>query len=584
MKFPISNLAVAGYRSFGRDPQYFDHFRKINIFIGQNNSGKSNILRFLKDKYPQHGKSSQPTIDALERHIPDLPPMLLGHGEPFEMSQTVTVQDLNAYSRFVSVSDAGRRATLEGIVEKILKEKARLDNTDLCWSLYSLSDGKAIAGSWSEAMKSAHDGELATLWRFFTNMQGGDRLHHWEPTTIERIPRKGDAVKVEIVPAIRQIGSKGSASAGFDGAGIIDRLAKLQNPGVHEQHARKGFRNVSAFLCDVLSRPDAEIEIPYERDTILIHMDQKVLPIESLGSGVHEVVILAAAATVLNNHVLCIEEPELHLNPTLQKKLMRYLADNTTNQYFITTHSAALMDTPDAEIYHIRLLEGHSVVDRVTSDRQRSAACEDLGYHPSDLLQANCIIWVEGPSDRIYLNWWIQGVDASLVEGIHYSIMFYGGRLAAHLTNNDLDDQISDFISLRRLNRRGVVVIDSDRGSSSATLNATKQRISAEFNSGPGFAWITAGREIENYLPDRHLTEALSAICKSQTSYGKFGRYDKTLRIRNTKEKECQAPKVDIARHIATAFDPDYSRYDLKEKLAAIVEFIHESNPSSGTA
>ncbi|MBI4998775.1 MAG: ATP-binding protein [Rhodocyclales bacterium] len=581
MKFPIPNLAVAGYRSFGRAPQYFESFRKINIFIAQNNSGKSNILRFLKDKYPQRGKTSQPTIDALERHIPDSPPMLLGYGEPFEMSRSVTVQDLNAYSRFVSVSDAGQRATLEGIVEKILKEKARLDNTSLCWSLHSLSDGKIIAGAWSEALKVANDGELATLWRFFTNMRGGDRPHHWEPETIARIPRIGDAVKVEIVPAIRQIGSKGSASEGFDGAGIIDRLAKLQNPGVHEQDARKGFRDVSAFVCDVLSRPDAEIEIPYERDTILIHMDQKVLPIESLGSGVHEVVILAAAATVLNSRVLCIEEPELHLNPTLQKKLMRYLADNTTNQYFITSHSAALMDTPDAEIYHIRLLDGYSVVDRVTSDRQRSAACEDLGYHPSDLLQANCIIWVEGPSDRIYLNWWIHGLDSSLVEGIHYSIMFYGGRLAAHLTNNDLDEQISDFISLRRLNRRGVVVIDSDRGSSSATLNATKQRISTEFNSGPGFAWITAGREIENYLPEHHLTEALSATCKSHTSHGKFGRYDKTLRISNTKEKECQAPKVDIARHIAATFDPDYSRYDLKEKLAAIVQFIHGSNPSS---
>ena len=87
--------------------------------------------------------------------------------------------------------------------------------------------------------------------------------------------------------------------------------------------------------------------------------------------------------------------------------------------------------------------------------------CVDLGYRASDLLQANCIIWVEGPSDRIYLKYWLKAYDPDLVEGVHYTIMFYGGRLLRHLSADD--EEIDEFINLRRINQNLVIIIDSDR-------------------------------------------------------------------------------------------------------------------------
>lgn len=68
---PILGFGLAGYRSFGPDLQSIGPCQKINLLIGQNNSGKSNILRFLHDHYPKLSSSgfvSEWEFEALEQH------------------------------------------------------------------------------------------------------------------------------------------------------------------------------------------------------------------------------------------------------------------------------------------------------------------------------------------------------------------------------------------------------------------------------------------------------------------------------------------------------------------------------------
>src|ERR1700756_3592272 len=68
---PVLGFGIAGYRSFGQEEQRFGPCSQINLLIGQNNSGKSNALRFLQDRYrlllPSSG--SFPIPDLLEKHI-----------------------------------------------------------------------------------------------------------------------------------------------------------------------------------------------------------------------------------------------------------------------------------------------------------------------------------------------------------------------------------------------------------------------------------------------------------------------------------------------------------------------------------
>ena len=229
---------------------------------------------------------------------------------------------------------------------------------------------------------------------------------------------------------------------------------------------------------------------------------------------------------------------------------------------------------------HVKLVDGESRVHRVTSDQSRSEVCEDLGYHPSDIMQSNCVNWVEGPSDRVYLNFWLEALNNEWIEGIHYSIMFYGGRLASHLSGNDLDSIADDLISLRRLNRRSVILIDSDRKVRGGKINKTKERLRKEFDSGKGFAWITTGREIENYLTESIVMEALKNTAPTAKPLAGFTRYDQMLAIKAKGGKDKQASKMGIARYVASNSEPDLRPLDLMKQIRKLDSFIRDSNMS----
>lgn len=62
----IKSLSLAGYRSFGAEIQRFKKFSKINLFIGQNNCGKSNILKFIHEKYPRLSTSDPISLEPLD--------------------------------------------------------------------------------------------------------------------------------------------------------------------------------------------------------------------------------------------------------------------------------------------------------------------------------------------------------------------------------------------------------------------------------------------------------------------------------------------------------------------------------------
>lgn len=575
----IDGIGISNYRSFGPEVQRIGPFAKVNLMVGRNNSGKSNILLFLRDQYTAALKRQKMPFEDLDYH------------DGNRMSKQIVEVGLKTgsenYKRIIERFDKSREhpSNLAELIEAVLHSQSLTKGTGVAWFRYIGEGNNALDPELLSAIYAAQvitNKDWVALHNIFTRSrfmripgEGQIKSDCVLQTLRWLSPCNLEPPKVSLVPAIRSVREGPEKADDFSGLGIIDKLARLQNASYKEPDKKKRFERINEFVQSVLGNRSAILHVPYERNTIEVEMDGRPLPLSNLGTGVHEVIILAAAATVLEKQVVCIEEPELHCHPLLQKQLVKYLQEKTDNQYFISTHSAHLLDTTGTGIFHVRYADGQSIVDPVFTDMQKSRICDDLGYRASDLLQANCVIWVEGPSDRIYLNHWIHAVEPELVERLHYSIMFYGGRLLSHLTADD--QEISDFISLRHLNRHIAIVIDSDRSGPQESINDTKKRIQSEFDNEPGFAWVTEGREIENYVDLGILEGAVKDVCREATTIDSNGAYDNCLGYKSRKGEICSVDKVKVANSV-TSVPANLDVLDLKKMVEKLVDFIREAN------
>jgi energy-coupling factor transporter ATP-binding protein EcfA2 len=202
-------------------------------------------------------------------------------------------------------------------------------------------------------------------------------------------------------------------------------------------------------------------------------------------------------------YLLTLDEGDRHLHPFLAKLLPEKLelikdgirdyfiqngseSKKTIVQIFVSTHSPFLIRGALKQDNHkIFLLENGKLKN--SFDKQQlieqsglpfDNVLSDLGFEMKDIYYPNCLIYVEGPTDIIYIHYWLklyikENDLTDFQKGIDFDFVEYGGTLASHLTVTiqNPDDQFDTNLttSLQNMfssNRNVLFITDDDDGKS----------------------------------------------------------------------------------------------------------------------
>lgn len=243
--------------------------------------------------------------------------------------------------------------------------------------------------------------------------------------------------------------------------------------------------------------------------------------IDQLGDGIQAIINITFPVFMYKNSraLFFIEEPELYMHPGLQRQFINTITSNRFPelQFFITTHSNHLLDLTlehqDISVYKFSSnIEGKKeqfVVENVSNDDLR--VLEELGVKNSSVFLSNCTIWVEGITDVAYLRKYIElyqkeNSDNNFKEDRDYSFIIYGGNNIVQWSFLDEynKDEALDKIKYDRIANRIFVLADSDES------NTKSERFKKlEECVGKDNCEMLKVKEIENLLSHNIIKEVV---------------------------------------------------------------------------
>ncbi|HEX8181607.1 MAG TPA: ATP-binding protein [Pyrinomonadaceae bacterium] len=497
--------------------QNLEPLAKVNIFVGSNNSGKSRFMRLLSthESY-QIGVSGLQLEDVnvgLKRVLGGLESLMKRYGLseanrisvrtiqqlknlPISLSTTTdnygqlrqTLQDWSGTTRITSTTGGVSYSVRDVMHSPEFPEEIRR----LCQEgLKILKDIPA---------PTPENNPKRVYMPILRGLRPLDDEHtdfYEERTKQDYFRDASDTAKPEV----------------FSGLKLYGRLTDLllgSNP------ERKIIAQYQEFISEILfeGRPITLIPSPKNKVVTVKIGRESDRPIYELGDGIQSAIILSFLPFVMKEPTFFfIEEPESHLHPGLQRKILDFFSKVADHKFFLTVHSNHLLDvTIDIKDLSVFTFRKHLDLDSEDDEQSPTFTVENvdathrsslelLGVRNSSVFLVNATIWVEGITDRWYLRSMLNSYMDYLAangdlplraeEDVHYCFVEYGGGNITHWSFLDYEEHP---IEVERLCAQAMLVVDQDGKSK------LQRKEDLQNNLGDRLI-ILPCREIENTLP-----------------------------------------------------------------------------------
>ena len=267
-----------------------------------------------------------------------------------------------------------------------------------------------------------------------------------------------------------------------DGNSYLRNALHLLNEG--EKGEESEINQIQDWLKELIGKIDLKLKYDEEKDLkieALANVGEKDIPLELLGMGYLQLIQIFCYALLFNPKILLIDEPDIHLHPDVQEKLLRVLskiAKDKGLRIILTTHSPFIVRgaPTDAKVYWMK--DG-----AIQKDTNRNAVELALGW---GALSKKIILFSEDQNTQ-----WLKHIIAQWPE-IERTVAIHPGNGYKNLP------QPKEAASLKNtFGEQFQIVIHRDRDS---MTNDEVEKLEKKYGAEGIPLWITDYADIESYF------------------------------------------------------------------------------------
>lgn len=506
-----NNYFIDNLELFEKGEAIFGKISSINFFVGANNSGKS---RFLRGIFKSNNHN---LLQKSETKISDL---------FYFIDKKIKNQESRNFDKlFLNLwetiqNNVNQIDNYNFLLDKIKDYQKQIETALLTEKLTKLSNKLQIQESLLNSMI-----HLVELYRYDKEYKNKYKIY----IPILRSIIYDSNLGTESFNKIYEI-KYGLKENVFTGLKLFEDVYKLHN----SENIVK-LENFTLWIQDNFYQNEKLQLIPdINNNNLLLKIgDKEMYSIFNIGDGIQQLILLLFPIFTSDNNTWCfIEEPETHLHPGLQRLFIETLLKNEylkskKLRYFFTTHSNHFLDlslqTDDISIFQFHKEKQEKFI--IKNVKPNKETLDLLGVNNSSVLMANSSIWVEGPTDRKYISFFLKlyctkHTRKHLKEDIDFAFFEYGGNLIEHyLFDEDFEEifseeEVRNKINSFALSNKIYLLADNDN----ATGKKLKRRQELEniSKAEKHFKYQnTDYREIENLLPVKVIKDFLIELVNS---------------------------------------------------------------------